>query len=374
MTLRSPRPATRVVAVIALSVLSVAAAGHGQESRGQPAASRAWPTARPADLGLRPEVLDGELASLLGANKTGAAVLAVKGKLVWERYWNGFGPSSRFDVYSAGKAYAATGIGLLMDDGKLKIDDPACLYLTEWAADDRRTITIRHLLTMTSGLKLDYEGFKAAEDPTAATLGWPLERPPGTAWSYEQATAQAVGLIVQRVSGQQPIVFLRERVLSPIGAVETDWLRSRQGDCLGWRSVITSARELALFGQLYLNRGRWNGRPLVSEAFIRQATVNDPLLAKVPTAAGQDDFRRRGYGWLMFVNTNGIWEGVDRRGFGFLGAFHNICLVDPSRDFVFVRMVTPEDQRNHADYENALDVTDQGTARIWRTVLSAFVR
>jgi CubicO group peptidase (beta-lactamase class C family) len=169
-------------------------------------------------------------------------------------------------------------------------------------------------------------------------------------------------------------VFLRQRILNPIGAVETDWLRSRQGDCLAWRSVLTSAREFALFGQLYLNEGRWNGRQLVSAEFIRQATVNDPLLARVPTAPGQDDFRRRGYGWLMFVNTNGIWEGVDRRGFGFLGAFHNICLVDPSREFVFVRLVTPEEQKNHKDYENALDVTDQGTAKIWRTVLSAFGR
>jgi CubicO group peptidase (beta-lactamase class C family) len=362
---------TRFVTLIVLSVLPLAAC---RENGSRAPVGGAWPEARPADLGLRPQVLDGELTELLGANKTGAALLAVKGKLVWEHYWDGFGPSSRFDVYSAGKAYAATAIGVLMDEGRLRIDDPACLYLTEWSGDDRRKITIRHLLTMTSGLKLDYEGFTATENPTAATLGWPLERPPGTAWSYEQATAHAVGLVVQRVTGQQPIVFLRQRILNPIGAVETDWLRSRQGDCLAWRSVLTSAREFALFGQLYLNEGRWNGRQLVSAEFIRQATVNDPLLARVPTAPGQDDFRRRGYGWLMFVNTNGIWEGVDRRGFGFLGAFHNICLVDPSREFVFVRLVTPEEQKNHKDYGNALDVTDQGTAKIWRTVLSAFGR
>jgi CubicO group peptidase (beta-lactamase class C family) len=360
------RPA-RVAPLLAFAVLALGAPGA-------PALAGAWPVARPADLGLRPEVLDGELTDLLGANKTGAALLAVKGKLVWEHYWNGFGPSSRFDVYSAAKAYVATAIGVLMDQGRLKIDDPACLYLTEWAGDERRNITIRHLLTMTSGLRLDYESFTTSENPTAATLSWPLERPPGTAWSYEQATAQAVGLIVQRVTGQQPIVFLRERILDAIGAVETDWLRSRQGDCLAWRSVLTSARELALFGQLYLNRGRWNGRQLLSEDFIRQATVNDPLLARVPTAPGQDDFRRRGYGWLMFVNTNGIWEGVDRQAYGFLGAYHNICLVDPPRELVFVRMVTPEAQGNHAEYENALDVTDKGTARVWRTVLSTFVR
>jgi len=331
-----------------------------------------WPTARPADMGLDGAVLDGELTELLGANKTGAAVVVVKGRLVWERYWADFGPHSRFDTYSAGKAYTATAIGLLMDDGKLKVDNPACTYLPEWAGDERKNITIRNLLTMTSGLKLDYEGFTKATDPTASALGWPLERPPGTAWSYEQATAHAAGLIVQRVTGQPPIVFLRERILDPIGAVETDWLRSRQGDCLGWRSVLTSARELALLGQLYLNKGKWNGRQLLSEAFIAQATTNDPLLARVPTAPKQDDFRRRGYGWLMFVNTNGIWEGVDHRAYGFLGAFHNVCLVDPSKQFVFVRMVTPEAQKDHEKYENDLDVTDKGTARLWRTVLTAF--
>jgi len=331
-----------------------------------------WPVSTPNAAGLDATVLDGELAQLLGSNKTGAAVLVVGGRLVWERYWDGFSPHSRFDTYSAGKAYAATAIGLLMDDGRLNVDDPASRYLPEWAGDDRKGITIRHLLTMTSGLKLDYDRFTSAPDPTESALHWPLERPPGTAWSYEQATAHAVGLIVQRVTGRQPIVFLRERILDPIGAVETDWLRSRQGDCLGWRSVLTSARELALFGQLYLNRGTWNGRRLLSEGFIAQATTNDPLLARVPTAPGQDDFRRRGYGWLMFVNTDGIWEGVDRRAYGFLGAFHNVCLVDPSRGFVFVRMVTPEAQKDHEKYENDLDVTDKGTARLWRTVLKAF--
>ena len=331
-----------------------------------------WPTAKPEEMGLDAAVLDGELAKLLDSNKTGAAVLAVKGKLVWEHYAPGFGASSRFDIYSAGKAYAATAIGLLVEDGKLKIDDPACKYIQEWAGDDRKNITIRNLLTMTSGLKLDYKGFTEAVDPTAATLSWPLERQPGTAWSYEQATAHAVGIIVRRVTGQQLIVFLRERILDRIGAVETDWLRSQQGDCLGWRSVLTSARELALIGQLYLNKGKWNGKRLLSETFVAQATVNDALLAKIPTAPKQDDFRRRGYGWLMFVNTNGIWEGVDRRGFGFLGAYHNVCLVDPSREFVFVRLVTPEAQNNHEAFHNDLDVTDKGTARLWRTISKAF--
>lgn len=333
-----------------------------------------WPLAKPEEMGLDGNILNGPLQELMGANKTGASALVVKGKLVWEYYWDGFGPSSRFDVYSAGKAYAAAAIGLLMDDGKIKIDDPACRILTEWAGDERREITIRHLLTMTSGLKLDYEGFKVLADPTAATLAWPLERQPGTVWCYEQATAQALCPIILRLTGKQPIVFLRERLLNQIGAVETDWLRSRKGDCLTWRSVLASARDFCRFGQFFLQNGQWNRRQLLSRKFIQQAIVNDPLLQRVTTDPRQQDFRRRGYGWLMFVNTNRIWEGVDPRGYGFLGAFHNICLVDPANDMVFVRLVTPEDQSHHEQYENALDITDKGTAQLWRLVLSAFPR
>lgn len=328
--------------------------------------------AQPEEMGLKSEVLEQELTELLGENKTGAACLLVNGHLVWEHYWKDFGPQSRFDIYSAGKAFTATAIGLLVDDGKLKVDDPACNILTEWANDGRKEITIRNLLTMTSGLKLDYNGYVNSPDPTDAMLNWPMEREPGTAWSYEQATSHALSIIVKRITGKQPIVFLRERIFNSIGILEADWLRSPQGDCLGWRSVLISARELALFGQFYLNKGRWNGVQLLSEDFIDQAIVNDPLLSDIPVADGQDDFRRRGYGWQMFVNTNGIFEGVDKSGYGFLGAYHNICIVDPSRNFVFVRMVTPEAQENHSEYENALDVTDEGTAKIWRIILSAF--
>ncbi len=326
----------------------------------------------PEEMGMKSEVLKQELTELLGANKTSAACLFVDGNLVWEHYWKDFGPQSRFDIYSAGKAFTASAIGLLVDDGKLKVDDPACNILTEWANDGRQEITIRNLLTMTSGLKLDYSGFTNLPNPTDAMLNWPMERQPGTAWSYEQATSHALSIIVKRVSGKQPIVLLRERIFNSIGIMEADWLRSRQGDCLGWRSVLISARELALFGQFYLNKGRWNGDQLLSEDFIDQAIVNDPLLSSIPVADGQDDFRRRGYGWQMFVNSNGIFEGVDKSGYGFLGAYHNICIVDPSKNFVFVRMVTPEAQGNHSEYGNALDVTDEGTAKIWRIILSAF--
>lgn len=87
-----------------------------------PHAKSDWPVASPAQAGLDASILNGELSELLGSTNTGAAALVVAGRLVWERYWPPFGPDSRFDTMSIGKAYAAAAIGLLADDGKLSVD------------------------------------------------------------------------------------------------------------------------------------------------------------------------------------------------------------------------------------------------------------
>jgi CubicO group peptidase (beta-lactamase class C family) len=334
--------------------------------------SKPWPTATPEEAGFCSAGLDGELAQLLGDDKTGAAALVVGGKLVWEKYWRGHSATTRFDTYSAGKAYAAAGIGVLVDQGKLGIDQWACEVIPEWAEDDRREITVRHLLTMTSGLHLDYPAFSAEADPTAATLKWPLEHKPGTVYCYEQATAQAMGIIIERLTGKQALDFVQQKILTPIGATETMWMM-RGGHCTTWRSVYTSARDLCRFGQLWLQKGVWEGKRLLSENFIMQARMHDPIIEWARNDGRQADYRRRNWGWMLFANVNGIWEGVDYGCYAFLGAVGNFCLIDIRNDFVFSRLVTAEGV-DPAGLENKLDVTDKGVAQLWRTVLAARTR
>jgi CubicO group peptidase (beta-lactamase class C family) len=337
-----------------------------------------WPTAEPASAGVDRRVLDGPLTRLLARNKTRAAALVVGGRLVWERYWDGYGLASRFDTWSIGKAFTAAAAGLLEGDGALSLDDPACRFLPEWAGDGRRAITIRHLLTMTSGLALAHERFTRDPDPTAAVLAWPLAHRPGEVWCYEQATAHALAVVVARVAGRQPLDLIRERVLDAIGARGVTWARAENGDCLGWRSVHASARDLCRFGELLLRRGRWGGRAVLPEGFVARMTAVDPVTAAARVESPRDDRRRRGYGFFTFVNAGGLWPGVDRDAFAPLGAWGNACLVDPGRDFVFVRLVTPEGrvdaegEPDEALFGNALDVTDHGTARMWRGVHRAF--
>jgi CubicO group peptidase (beta-lactamase class C family) len=325
-----------------------------------------FPTARPEEFDLDSTVLNSELSHLLEKTNSYAAALVVRGKLVWESYWKGATPASRFDTCSIAKAYAAVAIGVLQDDGKLNVDDPACKFLAEWAGDERKEITIRHLLTTTSGLHLDLDRFMSDADPTAAVLRWPLEYKPGTVWSYEQATSHALCPIIKRLTGKQPIDFLQERVLGPIGATETGWCRAPSGDCTCHRGILTSARELACFGQLLLNKGTFNGRRFLSERFVEQATRHDPLIERCKIEKTQEDNRRRNWGWNMFTNDGGWWEGVAKNCFCPRGAFDNLCLCDPNYQFVFTRLSFPQ------CYDKTKMRADLDTGLAWRTVLSAF--
>jgi len=171
---------------------------------------------------------------------------------------------------------------------------------------------------MTSGLKLDYKGFTALEDPVAATLIWPLEREPGAMWSYEQATAQALCPIIERLTASSRLCSCGSVSWTYRGK-QHGWLRSRKGDCLTYRSVLTSAREFALFGQLFLNRGRWNGKQLLSERFIAQAIVKHPYWRE---SRLHPDNKTSG-GAVRVADVRELQRhlgGVDRSGYGFLAA------------------------------------------------------
>lgn len=330
-------------------------------------------TGHPDDVGVDHRVLDGPLARLLAASHTRAAALVVRGRLIWERYWDGCDASTRFNAFSVTKGLIASAIGLLSADGALSIDDPACRFLTEWSGDARRAITIRHLLTMTSGFVLDFPRFLAVPDPTEAALGWPLLHRPGTTWCYEQATSQALAPIIARASGREPFDLLRERVLEPIGALRVEAGRTSSGAPMAYSGAVTTARDLTRIGELLLARGRFQGRAILDERFVARMLDVDPVTTAARADPARDEYRRRGYGFLLDTNHGGMWPGVGRDAFALVGAWCSTCLVDPMHDFVFVRLVVPEGRDACEELDgSALGVTDHGTARLWRAVLAAF--
>lgn len=327
----------------------------------------------PADAGVDPRVLDGSLSRLCASTHTRAAALVVRGRLVWERYWDGCDERTRFNAFSVTKGLVASAVGLLEADGALSLDDPASRFLPEWRDDARRAITIRHLLTMTSGFALDFPRFLEARDPTAGALAWPLLHRPGAVWCYEQATAQALAPIIARAAGRAPFDLLRARIFDPIGAASIEAGCAESGASMEYSGVLTTARDLTRVGELLLARGRFEGRALLPERFVAKMIAVDPVTAASRADPARDEYRRRGYGFLLDTNLAGMWPGVGADAFALVGAWCSVCLVDPTHDFVFVRLVVPEGRdADHALDGSALDVTDHGTARLWRAVLAAF--
>jgi CubicO group peptidase (beta-lactamase class C family) len=327
--------------------------------------------ADPASVGVDPEVLDGPLLDLLAGTRTRAAALLVRGRLVWERYLDGCHEGTRFAAWSVTKAFTAAAIGLLVGDGVLALDDHAARFLHEWSGDARRAITVRHLLTMTSGLALHPDRWDDAEDATVAALSWPLLHRPGSVWCYEQATAHALVPIITRASGKQPSDLIRERL--PIGIGALDWDRTPSGDCLGHSGLNLTARDLCRFGELLVGRGRHGGRALLDARFVARMLRVDAVTRAARAEPPRDDFRRRAYGFLVYLNEDRLWSGVPEEAFALLGAWGNMCLVDPSRDFVFVRLVTPQGREADAALDgNALSAAGHGTARVFRLLQRAF--
>ncbi|MCJ8157903.1 serine hydrolase [Sphingomonas sp. LaA6.9] len=287
-----------------------------------------------------------------GYPDTRAIVIVHGGRIVAEHYAPGFDRNSRLLGWSASKSIAATLVGLLVDDGVLELDAPA--PVPEWQAegDPRRQITLRQLLTMSSGLRFveSYEPGNdsirmlfSASDMGALAASLPLDKAPGTAWSYSSGTTNILSAIVTRAAGgslEDVTRFARKRLFEPAGMTSIVIEPDEAGVPVGSSYAYATARDWARFGLLYLNNGMAAKKRLLSQNWVD--------FVRTPTAAAP----RSLYGGQFWLN-RGEDTGEKRRIFRDLpddtfmamGHNHQIVAVIPSRDAVIVRLGwTPEGQ------------------------------
>jgi CubicO group peptidase (beta-lactamase class C family) len=221
---------------------------------------------------------------------TRALLLIHHGALVYERYAEGYGAASHFPSWSMAKSFVNAGIGLLVADGKLRIDAPA--QVAQWRDARRRAITVRQLLTMTSGLDWpDAPEVAAAlaadvqmlfgrgrNDMAAFAATRPLAHPPGTVFRYNTGSSLILSSLiartlapaaatpgVQRAAVQQ---FYDKRLFSPLGIRSAVIEFDNAGTFVGGFYVHMSARDYARLGYLYLRDGRWGGAPLLPAGWV----------------------------------------------------------------------------------------------------------
>jgi CubicO group peptidase (beta-lactamase class C family) len=342
-----------------------------------------WRTAAPKDQGMDPAVV-GELdAKVSGTYPQVRSLLIVRhGYLVYERYWHGFKASDGHNTWSVTKSLTSSLVGIALGERHLKSLDQTVGELLAphfpTNADPRlRRVTVRQLLIMTAGL--------AGDDPSQGgdnqawtvllqshnwvrhILGQRLVSQPGTEFAYSNASSHLLSTIVSDATGQSTLAYARAKLFRPLG-IRTDnaqeqalrtwpptpaqdkayeqasveWDTDPQGYQVGFGWVKLPARDLAKFGYLYLNGGRWDGRQVVPADYVRASTQPQ---SKPPPSVPAD-----GYGyqwWTTSVNSH--------RSFFAAGFAGQLIQVIPDLDLVVV--LTSDADQERYDAESLVDET-----------------
>lgn len=244
--------------------------------------------------------LDADLAS------SSSCVAVIKdGKLVHDAYWNGGAADLKRPVYSITKSLTSLLVGTFVGGGTLDLDASASDLVEDWRGTDSAVVTVRDLLSMTSGRRYD-EGIdnrmiRTERDKTAFSVDLPQDRAPGEQWVYDNAAVQTLEATLDDTD--DGVALAKERILDPLGMTSTTWDKDAAGNALTYSGVSSTCLDLARVGYLMINDGAWNGQQLVPADYVKQATTPSSNL-------------NAAYGLLWWDNAKGtIVEAQRQAGF-----------------------------------------------------------
>lgn len=300
------------------------------------------------------------------AQRSSSILVRRAGTVVAERYAPGWGPERPREVASVAKSIVAVLIAMAVEDGAFSsLDQAAADFIPMWRDDARAAITLRHLMSMTSGLDDTGLALRGIEgDQFAINAAAPLRHPPGAHWAYNTAAYHLLFHLLARAVGQDVEGYAAARLFGPLAMADTRWIVSpgsgERGPVTNYYSALSTARDLMRFGELVLAGGIWNGRRLIG------AEVLGSLLSPSQTL-------NPSYGLLWWLNAR---PGLDAFGRGdslrfpsaprdtvaALGAGGQMLLIVPSRSLIVVRQGEAPASATFADdlIASALRAVDEG--------------
>lgn len=270
------------------------------------------------------------------AGQRSAALLVLHGgKLRLERYGLGFDRSGRWTSFSVAKSITSTLMGAAIRDGFVKsVDDKVSDYIPEMKGSAYDDVSIRQLLTMTSGVKWNEDYAEPTsdvvqfnnhepEDGVDALVSYmrklPREAPAGARWHYSTGETNLVGIVIGRATNKPLSTYLSEVVWIPAGMEQkTAWILSKTGQEISGCCIQAAPRDFARFGQFILNGAIVNGKSTVPDGWLAEATT---------TRTGIDE-PERGYGYLWWTYASGAYTAR--------GIFGQGIFIDPQRQLVIV--------------------------------------
>jgi CubicO group peptidase (beta-lactamase class C family) len=225
--------------------------------------------------GLNKAALDSIIAES-GKNGTDALIISRNGKVIYE---NRFGkPVREIEAMSATAPIVGLAIGLLIDKGFLKsLDEPVSAFYPEWKQDGKKDITVRHLLTHTSGLQNLADTEKSMPNEVALVLNAGLNHKPGEVYSYNIKALNLLPGIVRKASGTNLVEFLKINLFEPLGIERYHWHFDQAGNLTAHAGLEIYPEDFGKIGQLILNRGVWNGKRIIGENWLNQSFAPNSL-------------------------------------------------------------------------------------------------
>lgn len=251
-------------------------------------------------------------------------MLVRHGHVVVESWWKPYDADKPHMLFSLSKSFTSTAIGLLVQEGRITLEDRVIDFFPEYAPEDPSpnlsAMTIRDLLIMGTG---------HAEEPAMQSDIWvvdflkqAVEHEPGTHFVYNSAATYMLSAILQKVTGITLLDYLQPRLFEPLGIYGATWESCPQGINTGGWGLKLRTEDIAKFGQLYLQKGVWGGQRLIPEAWIEEATSKQ--ISNGPADSSSD--WTEGYGYQFWMCRNGAYRGD--------GAFGQFCVVFPEQDAV----------------------------------------
>lgn len=317
-----------VVAGLLLTLLSVNL--HGQNIEAYPA--QEWSEIAAAAAQLDQTKIDRLFDLSFQDSATQGVVLIKNGLLVGERYADGFSTDSYGTSWSMAKSFYAALIGISIDRGEISsLDDPVALYL-DYFNDERRDITLRDLLNMTSGLEFpehEHEDMFFSADHLDYARNVGVEKEAGLIFEYNNVNSMLLADILLQATGVAADTLLRERIFDKIGLDDVTLWQDSAGNPLTYCCVDTTARQYARFGLLFARDGNWNGEQIIPKQFVHET------FSKVWDSLNSDTIvQDRGYSLHWWISRHDEQAII----FNASGKFGQYIFIDRANDIVFTRI------------------------------------
>ena len=281
------------------------------------------------------------------------------GKVIAEKWFSNNAFNINHVMHSVSKTFTATAIGFAVAENRLKVTDKVTSFfpdiLPQNISSNLKALEVRHLLTMSVGHDVDPTQNIRVQDSSweKLFLALPIPHQPGTKFVYNSLASYMLSAIIQKVTGQTVLNYLYPRLLRPLGITGAEWITSPTGINAGGWGLYIKTEDMAKMGQFFLQKGAWEGKQLLPQAWFDEATKahikQAPVWVKEGTNPKDSDWVQ-GYGYQVWRNRNNSFRADGKDG--------QFIIVLPEKDAVIVTTA------NIADMQSEINL-------IWKYLLPA---